>query len=168
MKKTSYIKCNLYCIDDNFRVPSDGDIKQTVINSKKKFLRTIIVNNSSSRMQEILTGIEFDYSDIKICDRYSKIFRRNVIRQRIRRSSEPIHISLYHEDLTDCCIRDINYEFCSVSDVREYYHNITIEFGTIDNYKKYLLNLKENAYNTLKAATKKHEKCKRIKLTRII
>lgn len=108
----------------------------------------------SDKMYEILTNVNFDYSDIRIYDYYSKIFRRNIIKEKIKRSSEPIHVSLYSEELTDYCVRNINYRNVSSEDILEYKNEVIDEFGSIENYKNYLLYLKEIAYGTLENAVR--------------
>lgn len=167
MRKNSYIMCNVYCISDNFEI-IDNNINDSIKQSKKVLLRSIVGNISSNKVSELLTGVEFDYSDIKIYDRYSKILRRNVVKEKVKRSVEPIHVTFFSEVLSDLCIRNINYEYISESDLQDYYKEVIEEFGTVEKYEKYLLNLKTKAYNKLNEAVKKKSKCKKITKTRIV
>lgn len=61
-----------------------------------------------------------------------------------------------------------NFEYVGTKEIAEYYSEIIQEFDTLENYEKYLLSLKEMAYNRLNDARKERDRVKRIKLTRIV
>ena len=168
MENKTYIKCNLYSIRDDFSISENKSVDDTIIDCDKKLLRTIIVNIVFGRMTEFLTGVEFDYSDVKIYEQYSKFRKKYVIKEKNKVSTQPIHVGLFSENLSTPYVTNANYEYADYDDIKEYYHKIIVEFDTIKNYTNYLLTLKQMANDKLDDAIRDHERSKRITLTRII
>ena len=69
----------------------------------------------------------------------------------------------YLEDRTEA-----NFEYVNDADISDYYFDILSEFTTLENYEKYLLSLKEMAYNKFDDVIAESNRNKRIKLNRIV
>ena len=163
MEKELYIKCMLFSISDDFSIDGKHSYKKCVSNSSKEFMATIIVQKSLTGVSEVLTGEIFDFSNIKIFDFYSKILKRFIVRKRIHRSSNPIHVSLYSEDLISFHSSSCNYCFVDEDDIAEYRNHVIAKYGSIGQYKKYLLHLKERANNIYNNAINEFEHSKSFK-----
>ena len=163
MSKTFYVKCDLYGLNNNTNI-TNCDTKCPVVHSKENFLRTIIVSSDIfGEASELFTGVTFDCSLNYISECYSKFFKK-----RISDSREPIHIYMnsnkfYLEDRTEA-----NFEYVNDADISDYYFDILSEFTTLENYEKYLLSLKEMAYNKFDDVIAESNRNKRIKLNRIV
>lgn len=166
MEHKTFIKCNLYSIPDDFSILGNRSVDDSLIDSEKKFVRTIIVYIISGHMSEFLTGVDFDYSDIRVYEKYSRFQRKNIVKEKSKISTQPIHVCLYSEDLNNPYTANMNYEYVDDDDIQKYYHDIILEFDTIENYKNYLLTLKQNANDKLDDAIKDHGRSKRISLIR--
>lgn len=166
--KTNFLRCELYSIHDDFSIDEDKNINNSVIDSEKKFVRTIITYMSFGKMYELFTGVEFDYSSVEITNKYSKLRKRYVVKEKSKNSAEPLQVSLYFENLEVIGKPNKNYDYATESEISSYYCGILDEFNTIDNYADYLVSLKERAYNKLNDAIKGHSKTKRITMSRII
>lgn len=166
MKNKSYIKCELYNMVDNSNCSDNGLNNDNTIDLENEFIRPVIVNLYFGQMYELLTGIEFDYSIFKVGTRYSKLRKKFIIKEKEKPATESVHVSLYYEnlDISDC--PNTNYKYASTSDLRDYYHDVICEFGTIENYKNYLLSLKK-MYNNSSNIVKNNGKTKKITMTRI-
>ena len=168
MSKTFFVKCDLYGLNNNTDI-TNCDIKYPVVHSDVNFLRTIIVSpDILGKACELFTGVEFDCSVNYITERYSKFFDNFYLKKRIVNSRKPIHIYMnsnkfYLENKVDA-----NFEYADSDDISAYYSNIISEFNTLDNYEKYLLSLKEIAYNKYDDIITERNRSKRIKLTRIV
>ena len=162
----TYIKCELYNIDDNSNCFDSELNNDNTINLENGFIRPIIVNVYFGLMYELLTGVEFDYSIFKVRTRYSKLRKKFIIKEKEKPATEAVHVSLYYENLDILDSPNTNYEYASASDLRDYYHDVICEFGTIENYKNYLLSLK-NTHNKSSNIVKNNIKTKKITMTRI-
>ena len=144
MNKGIYTKCDLLCIQDDFNIQDNLSVKDSIIDCDKKTLSSIIVSSISNKMCEVLTGVEFDYSDINVHCYYSKFLNKGVTKRRIKHSSEPIHVSLYSETFSDLGFSNMNYKY--VDDLCDVQNNAVInkvgiwstnrEVGYCKNHKK--------------------------------
>lgn len=166
MKSKPYIKCDLYGLQESDVI--DGEFRYPVIHSKNTFLRTLIVSdNLFGNYSEFFTGVSFDCSYYTEEECFSR-FRGNYIKRMSKDSREPIHI--YMNSRKSYLSKDVekNFEYVGSDEISAYYSDIVSEFGTLENYEKYLLSLKEMAYNRLNDAIKGCNNVKKIKLTRIV
>lgn len=144
--KEKIITCKLYRINDDFEIKGDLSADASVVRSKKKYLYNIIAEVYGNSVNEILTGEEFDYTFVDVKEVYSKVLNRVIPKEKVKRSSKPIHVSLFSEDLISSCSRNTNFENASESDISEYYNSVINQYGSIDNYRNYLVSLKDEAY----------------------
>ena len=167
MGNKNYIKCDLYGLRDGDVI--EGNLKYPVIHSKNTFLRTIIVSyDLFGNYREFFTGVNFDCSLYKEEERYSKFYGGSYVKKKSILSSNPIHIHMNSRKSYLSKNVEKNFEYVGTKEIAEYYSEIIQEFDTLENYEKYLLSLKEMAYNRLNDARKERDRVKRIKLTRIV
>lgn len=163
MKKKCYISCQLYSISDDFRIEDNFSYKECVFKDKKKYVDDIIVKEYFGVLAEVLTGVLFDFTEIEISEYYSKLLKRYIPKQKKHRSSEPIHVSLYSEDSMINYRKSCNYEYVCEDEIKSYRDSVILKYGTIENYRKYLLYLKKNANDILENAINEFENQKSLK-----
>ncbi len=163
MKKQCYISCQLYSISDNFCIEDGFSYKECVLKNKKKYVDEIIVKEYFGALAEVLTGVLFDFTEIEISEYYSKLLKRYIMKRKKQRSSEPIHVSLYSEDSMTTHCRKCNYDYVCEDDINVYRENVILKYGSIENYRKYLLYLKKNANDILENAINEFENQKSLK-----
>lgn len=166
MEKKFFIKCMLYSISDDFSINSGSSYEKSILDSKKKYIDTIIAKESNNGLSEVLTGEMFDFSRIEVRDTYSKLLRRFVIKEKVRRSVEPLHVSMFSEELTSQYSRKSNFEIVDEEEVNSYRESVISKYGSIENYKEYLLHLKSDANDILTTAINEYKNQKTLKKRR--
>lgn len=161
MKEKCFIRCCLYSIKDDFRIESSNSYKKCVLNSEKDYVATVIVKKDGNTLSEVLTGEVFDFTYIRCFDWYSNLLRRYITINKEKHSTEPLHISLCHNESAYFHSRNTNYDYVGNKDVAYYRESVISRYGSIENYRNYLVSLKKRADDIFNEAIYEFENQKR-------